>query len=87
MAQIGAQMEQMQSLKGTFDREAGQVGELLSTLSNQVGATWWVGPAADRFRDQWNSQFAPTLRQLQSALQEASGEVQRRHDALLQAGS
>lgn len=87
MAQIGAQMEQMLSLRSTFDRESAQVGELLSTLNNQIGATWWVGPAAERFRQQWNSQFAPTLRQLQSALQEASGEVQRRHDALLQAGS
>lgn len=87
MAQIGAQMEQMQSLRSTFDREAGQVGELLSTINGQVGSTWWVGPAADRFRDQWNSQFAPTLRQLQTALQEAGAEVQRRHDALLQAGS
>jgi WXG100 family type VII secretion target len=87
MAQIGAQMEQMVSLRSTFDRESAAVGELLSTLSNQIGATWWVGPAAERFRDQWNSQFAPTLRQLQSALQEASGEVQRRHDAILQAGS
>ena len=87
MAQIGAEMEQMQTLRSTFDREAGSVGELLSTLSGQVGSTWWVGPAAERFKEQWNSQFAPTLRQLQSSLQEASAEVQRRHDAILQAGS
>ena len=87
MAQIGAEMEQMLSLRATFDRESGAVGELLSTLGSQLGSTWWVGPAAQRFRQQWDAQFAPTHRQLQSSLQEASGEVQRRHDAILSAGS
>jgi uncharacterized protein YukE len=80
-------MGQLQSLKGTFDREAHSVAELTSTITGQLGNTWWKGPAADRFRSSWESQFAPTLRQLQAALQEASAEISRRHDALVQAGS
>lgn len=87
MSTIGADMGQLQSLKGTFDRESGTVAQLTGTITSQVGATQWQGPAADRFRQAWEGEFAPTLRRLEQALQEASAEVQRRHEALLQAGS
>ncbi|MGA9760889.1 MAG: WXG100 family type VII secretion target [Gaiellaceae bacterium] len=87
MSTIGAEMGQMQQLKSTFDRESQTVAQLTSTISGQVANTWWKGPAADRFRSAWESQFAPTLRQLETALQEASAEVARRSDALTQAGS
>jgi uncharacterized protein YukE len=52
-----------------------------------VNSTWWKGPAADRFRSAWESEFAPTMRRLEAALQQASQEINRRHEALLQAGS
>lgn len=87
MSTIGAEMGQLESLKGTFDREAQNVAELTSTIGSQLANTWWKGPAADRFRSEWDGQFAPMLRQLQSALQDSSAEVQRRHEALIQAGS
>ena len=87
MSTIGAEMGQLQSLKGTFDRESQNVAEILSTIGGQVSSTWWKGPAADRFRGAWDSQFAPNLRQLETALQEASGEIARRYEALMQAGS
>ena len=61
--------------------------QLVSTIGGQVHSTWWKGPAADRFRSSWESEFAPTLRRLEAALQEASQEISRRHDALLQAGT
>ena len=84
---IGAEMGQLQQLKTVFDREANNVQQLTSQITSQVTNTWWKGPAADRFRSQWQAEFAPTLRQLQQALLECSAEVQRRHDALQQAGS
>lgn len=87
MSTIGAEMGQLQSLKSTFDRESQNVAQLTSAISGQLGNTWWKGPAADRFRSSWESQFAPTLRQLQAALQESSAEISRRHDALTQAGT
>ena len=52
-----------------------------------MNSTWWKGPAADRFRTAWESEFAPTLRRLEAALQQASAEISRRHDALTQAGT
>ena len=87
MSTIGAEMGQLESLKGTFDRESQNVAQLTSTIGGQVQNTWWKGPAADRFRASWETEFAPMLRKLEASLQEASQEVQRRHQALLQAGS
>ena len=87
MSTIGAEMGQLQSLGQSFTRESQDVARLVSAISSQVHSTWWKGPAADRFRASWESEFAPTLRRLEAALQQASGEIARRHEALLQAGS
>jgi WXG100 family type VII secretion target len=80
-------MGQLQSLGQSFTRESGTVAQLTSTISSQVQSTWWKGGAADRFRSEWESEFAPTLRRLEAALQQASQEIVRRHQALEQAGS
>jgi WXG100 family type VII secretion target len=87
MSKIGGELGQLESLKTTFDRESQTVATLMSTINGQVGNTWWVGPAADRFRNAWNSEFQPALRKLQQALTEAGQEVNRRREALQQAGS
>ena len=85
--QIGAEMGQLDALRKKFDQESVTVNQLTTSIGSQVGSTWWKGPAADRFRSEWESTFAPTLRQLEQALKEASAEISRRHQALTQAGS
>ena len=87
MSTIGAEMGQLQQLGQTFTRESQQVGQLVAAISSQVHNTWWKGPASDRFRASWESEFAPTMRRLEAALQQASAEIHRRHDALTQAGT
>ena len=87
MSTIGAEMGQLQQLGQTFTRESQNVAQLTAAISSQVNTTWWKGPAADRFRSAWESEFAPTMRRLEAALQQASQEVSRRHPALTQAGS
>ena len=87
MPQIGATIEEMQQLQSTFIRESANVAELTSTLSSQVGSTWWVGPAAERFKGQWDGEFRPMLQRLQQALDACSHEVQQRSNAIQAAGS
>ena len=87
VAEIGAEIGQLRALKATFDREAQAVQDLAGRVRGELGETWWKGPAAERFRDAWGSQFEPTLRQLEGALHEASAELNRRTEALLRAGS
>ena len=84
---IGAELEQMQGLRASLDRNGVQVGEVARSIRGQLVSTFWKGPAADRFRQGWDGDFEPALRRLQEALGEAAQEVQRRHDALQQAGS
>lgn len=87
MSTIGAELGQLQSLKGTFDRQSQVVRELTVAIRTQLDNTWWQGPASDRFRSAWAGEFEPALRRLEGALQEAGAELSRRREALIQAGS
>jgi len=87
MPAIGGELEQLSSLKATFDRQSGMVGELTTTVRSQLTNTYWEGPAAARFRESWQSEFEPMLQKLQQQLSEAGAEVSRRRDALIKAGS
>ncbi len=87
MGTIGAEIEQLSSLHSTFNRESQTVQTLTSHITGQLGNTWWKGPASDRFREQWASEYEPMLKRLQASLQECGSEVTRRREALIQAGS
>ncbi len=87
MARIGGEIEQLAELKSVFERQAGSVDELTSTIGAQLRNTVWEGPAADRFRSMWESEFKNSLTKLRGALQDAGTEVARRRDALIEAGS
>lgn len=87
MAKIGGDIQQMAQLKRTFAKEAQTVQQLTGNISKNVDSAWWIGPAADRFKSQWRSEFAPTLRKLQQALNEAGEHVEKRRDAIERAGS
>jgi hypothetical protein len=87
MPQIGGEIEQMSQLSSTFTTECANIGELTARIDGQVNQTWWVGPAADRFREQWTGEFKTMLSRLQQSLTEASAEVNRRREALVQSGS
>jgi uncharacterized protein YukE len=87
MPTIGGELDQLAALKATFERQAGMVAEILTSLRGQIGNTYWEGPAAARFREAWQSDFEPMLQRLQQQLGEAGTEIARRRDALLKAGS
>jgi WXG100 family type VII secretion target len=81
--------EQMTSLKTQFTNEANTVATLrghLDSAVNQVIGSGYTGPAANRFRDAWESQFKNALTQLESALTDAANEIQNRLTAGSQAG-
>jgi uncharacterized protein YukE len=87
MPQVGATIEEMDTLRAAFSREATTVAGLSSSISSQISNTWWVGPAADRFRGTWESEFRPMLARLQSELDQCATEIANRAQALAQAGS
>ena len=87
MPAIGGEIEQLSALQSTFNTQSGAVEDLKRILSGQLSNTVWQGPAADRFRSSWESDFSPALVRLAQALNDAGTEVARRRDALVQAGS
>lgn len=84
---IGGELTSMQGLKKALDTNADRTVELKNAVKSQLSNTVWEGPAAERFRNAWRSDFEPALAKLTEALKEAGNEVQRRKDALERAGS
>jgi len=87
MSRIGADIEGMSQLHGQLQQKAQQVQALRSQLTNLVQSTYWEGPAAQRFKEAWNSQYNPSLTKLEQALNELGNEVRNRKEALVQVSS
>ena len=79
---FGANLADLEQLRAMFDSKAGEVQGLESTLSAKVapGATAWEGPGADKFRAAWEQEFAPALRNLREALNQAGLAVAKYRD-------
>lgn len=84
--EIGGDIEQLSSLEQTFSREAENVQTLRSTISSTLESTNWRGPAAQRFREQWNGEFASALARLADALTQNATYVRETHAAFQQIG-
>ena len=86
MSTVGADVEQLGSLKGNdSDRQTQVVEELTSAIRNQIGNTWWQGPAASGSAS-LGREYEPALRRLQEALQEAVDRGQPAPRGAMQAG-
>jgi uncharacterized protein YukE len=84
---FGGNLAQMQQLSGSFTQQAGAVTQLQSAVNNTLASTLWTGPAADRFRSEWETTFTTSLRQLQMALEENAQIVNNRREAIALATS
>jgi uncharacterized protein YukE len=87
VSQLGADLEQLGTLRATLMQQSQVIEQLTASVRNQLAGTHWEGPAAERFRGAWASEYEPSLRKLQGALHEAGAEVGRRREALLRAGT
>lgn len=74
MAQLGADVEQLEILGRRFDEEAQKIESAASVINSQVLATWWQGPDAERFRNEWQSTDMSVLRQVVQRLQAAAND-------------
>lgn len=81
-AMHGGNLEQMQGLEHQFTSDAQVVAELQRRITAQVSNTTWTGPAAERFRSEWNGTFVGALTRLQEALHENAAVVRNRREAI-----
>ena len=72
MAQLGANVEELDNLSRRFDEEANKIEGIMQTIANQVHAVWWQGGDADRFRNEWDTTYSTSLRNICQGLSEAA---------------
>ena len=84
---IGGTVEQMTGIGSRFGAEADTIGTLAARITTQLNITDWEGGAAQRFRDQWNSEFKGVFMKVEAGLRECGTEINQRAAALTQVGS
>lgn len=82
---LGGDPQQMHQLASTFRAEAGAVEQLTARIGASLGNTVWTGPAADRFRQEWETSFRQGLARLQQALEQNAAIVDGRLRAITEA--
>lgn len=84
---IKAELTELEHLSRRLDVCGGEVTELQRALTTLINTTTWTGAAADRFRQAWESEFNPALRNLADELTRAAQEVHRRKHLIDQAAN
>ena len=68
MALTGMDIEQVKSLGNLLQQKKGEIEQLVAQIEGSIGNTTWLGPDADRFRNDWWPQHRTSLRQIGEAL-------------------
>ena len=84
---IQAELTELENLSRRLEACGGEVTDLQRALTALINTTTWTGGAAERFRQAWESEFNPALRNLSGELSNASREVDRRKHLIDQAAN
>jgi WXG100 family type VII secretion target len=84
---IQAELAELENLSRRLGVCGGEVTDLQRALTTLINTTTWTGGAADRFRQAWESEFNPALRNLSTELSNAAQEVERRKHLIDQAAN
>jgi uncharacterized protein YukE len=68
----GMDIPAVRQLSTQMTQSASQIRQLMSTLTNQLNGTQWVGPDRSRFESDWSGTYVQQLTQVASALEEAA---------------
>jgi len=75
MAQLGADVEQLDRLSAKFKTKAAEVDQIVSQISAQLSGTWWKGGDADKFRGEWEGTMRKQLGTLRTLLEATAQTV------------
>jgi uncharacterized protein YukE len=84
VSRLGGDIEAMDRLQGQLRQKGQDIERLKSELTNIVQQTYWEGPAASKFKNDWGGQYSRSLTNLETLLADLGQEVARRKDALVQ---
>jgi uncharacterized protein YukE len=77
MAQLGADVEQLDQLSRKLREEGSKLESTVGQISGQIKSTWWKGTDADTFKSEWDGQFSAQLRNVATALNNAGDAVRK----------
>jgi len=75
VAQLGADVDQLDSLAQRFDAVSNEIEGMVNQLTSQIEGAWWQGTDADRFRGDWNGQYRGQLQAVCARLNETAQAV------------
>ena len=88
MATVGADVEQLRKAAQTFRQKAEYLESTITQgISRQITESPWKGADADSFRNQWQSDLAPKVRQVVEALRKSADSLTRNANEQEQASS
>ena len=67
MSMYGANPEQLAALGRSLKQQIQEIDRVMHTVGSALSGTTWVGPARDRFENDWNSTFRTALQRLNNA--------------------
>jgi uncharacterized protein YukE len=82
MSMYGANPDQLESLGNTLSRQVQAIESVVGTVTSTLGGTTWVGPARDRFEEEWRSSFRGALDRLNQAFEAAGQDCRARAQEL-----
>ncbi len=72
MAFTGLDSEQVRQLAAQLNNKAGEIENILTQLTSQLNGVNWIGGDAERFKGEWSGTHTAQLKQVISALHQAS---------------
>jgi WXG100 family type VII secretion target len=81
----GLDVEVVKAYATELGTSAQQIHDVAQNLTSKLPpATDWAGPDADRFRQEWSTNYSPTLQKISEALEEtqslANDNAQQQED-------
>ncbi|MEZ2372548.1 MULTISPECIES: WXG100 family type VII secretion target [Arthrobacter] len=71
MAVWGADVQQLRALGKKLEAGAQTIDEQRNQLTSALNGVQWMGPDADKFKNEWQSQHVPALNKVAEALRTA----------------
>ncbi len=71
MTMYGANPEQLAALGRSMQQQMAAIDGVLHTVTTALGGTTWMGPARDRFEQDWTTTFRTALQRLNQAFEAA----------------
>ncbi len=77
MAIWGADVAQLKTLGTKLQAGSQEIDNQKAMLTKVLAGTQWMGPDAEKFRNEWNGEHVAALTRVSQALQQASQQASR----------